>query len=234
MSLIIIICNSFRYLDGYPKAKDNKSYNLNLEFYKNVLPSSPSGDLVENIHKEWFGAYDHLEQHHGYIQWLFPIQEQGLNHQAQPLQKHEIKELISDDDAMNRLVKSYELMLDFFGMELVDKKTGKIGRSDKSQKQQYRLLNHSFHNYLRITRILKCLGEFRFEHYQAPFCTFVISEIFEHEELRNTLKSCLSYWGKVIKDFDTRKDFYSLVDNYVTADLVKKGGVVKKELYRSF
>ena len=230
----ITICNPFRYLDGYPKAKDHKDYNLNIEFYQNVLPSSPNGDLVEGIHEGWFGAYDHLERHHGYIQWLFPIQEQGLNHMAQPLQKHEIQVLKKDKDAMKRLIKSYELMLDFFGMKLVDRDSGKIGRSDKSQKQQYKLLNYSFHNYLRITRILKCLGEFGFEHYQAQFCTFVISEIFEHGELKNTLKSCLSYWGKVIKDLDNRKEFYSLADNFVKADLAKKGGVVRSEMNKFF
>ena len=154
---------------------------------------------------------------------------------AQPLQKHEIKLLERDDEAMNRLIKSYELMLDFFGMKLVDKATGEIGRSDNdSQSNQYKLLNYSFHNYLRITRILKCLGEFRFGHYQAPFCTFVISEIFEQGKLKNTLKSCISYWGKVIKNFESRKEFYLTVDGYVKADLAKKGDVVKKELHKIF
>ena len=34
---------------------------------------------------------------------------------------------------------------------------------------RYRHLDSSFHNYLRITRILKCLGELGFEHYKWPF-----------------------------------------------------------------
>lgn len=33
----------------------------------------PIGDTIDNIHKKWFGAYDLLEEHHGYIQWIFPI-----------------------------------------------------------------------------------------------------------------------------------------------------------------
>ncbi|KAI6649215.1 Myb-like protein X-like [Oopsacas minuta] len=226
-----------RYLDGYPKATDHPDYNLNLEFYQNRLPSQPSGDYIDDIHKKWWSDYDLLEQHHGYIQWLFPIQEQGLNHHAQPLQKHEIQQLLSEPEKQkfqNRLIRSYELMLDFFGMKLANKDTGKIGRSDKHQKQQYRLLNSSFHNYLRITRILKCLGEFELGHFQAPFCSFVLSEIFEQEKLTNTLKSCLSYWGKVIVNFQERKEFYTLANHFIIADIEKKGGIVRKELYRYY
>jgi len=34
---------------------------------------------VEDIHRTWFYDYDLLEEHHGYIQWLFPIREHGMN-----------------------------------------------------------------------------------------------------------------------------------------------------------
>ena len=30
-----------------------------------------------------------LEDHHGFIQWLFPIREHGMNFQSQELQLHE-------------------------------------------------------------------------------------------------------------------------------------------------
>ena len=49
------------------------------------------GDLIEDIHANWKGNYTHLEVHHGYIQWLFPIREHGLNLDAQELQFHEIE-----------------------------------------------------------------------------------------------------------------------------------------------
>ena len=50
-----------------------------------------TGDYIDNIHEKWKGDYRRLEMHHGYIQWLFPIRESGLNHHAQELQTHEIK-----------------------------------------------------------------------------------------------------------------------------------------------
>ena len=57
-----------------------------------------SGDLIEAIHTNWKKDYTRLEWHHGYIQWLFPIRERGLNWQAQELQSHEIEvQLLSDN-----------------------------------------------------------------------------------------------------------------------------------------
>ena len=61
------------------------------------------------------------------------------------------------------------------------------------------------HNYLRITRILKCLGEFEYEHLKAPFVRFVLYEAIVERTLKNTKNSCLNYWLEVIKDDGERK-----------------------------
>ena len=87
----------------------------------------------------------------------FPFTNRELNFSAQKLMRHEAKAL-ENDQLRARIIKSYELMLDFYGMVLEDKKTGKISRS-KNFRPRYDNLNNCFHNYLRITRILKCLGE---------------------------------------------------------------------------
>ena len=34
-----------------------------------------------------------IESHHGFIQWIFPIREIGMNSNASPLQLHEIEEI---------------------------------------------------------------------------------------------------------------------------------------------
>ena len=54
-----------------------------------VSYSHSTGDLIDEIHKKWFGNHGLLEEHHGYIQCLFPIREQGMNFHAQELQLHE-------------------------------------------------------------------------------------------------------------------------------------------------
>ena len=47
------------------------------------------GNFIDIIHKDWWGNYQLLEYNHSYIQWLFPIREQGLNMYAEVLQPHE-------------------------------------------------------------------------------------------------------------------------------------------------
>lgn len=59
---------------------------------------------------------------------------------------------------MARVLQSYRLMLDFYGMELVSEATGEVRRG-RNWEAQYANLNAYSHNYLRITRILKFLGE---------------------------------------------------------------------------
>ena len=81
---------------------------------------------------------------------------------------------------------------------------GELERAD-NWKNRFHHLNHSMHNYLRITRILKCLGEFGYERLQAPFVRFVLHEAFVKQTLDNTKDSCLNYWLEVIKDDKERK-----------------------------
>ena len=98
------------YRDNYPNLSSNSKIKDNYDFYMNKTRSYPDGDFIDNIHKKWFGDYHRLEIHHGYIQWLFPLQEQGLNWSAEALQKHEIKLIKADKTALKRILQSYKLM----------------------------------------------------------------------------------------------------------------------------
>lgn len=134
-----------------------------------------SGDYIDVIHSTWKGNYAKLEVHHGYIQWLFPIREHGMNSESQPLQLHEIEKMKADPQCMERFLRSYEMQLHFYGCVL-DRETGKLSRGENWE-SQYRNLNTHSHNFLRITRILKSLGEFGFEHYKKPFLEHFIEEV---------------------------------------------------------
>ena len=68
------------------------------------------------------------------------------------------------------------------------------------------------HNYLRITRILKCLGELKYEHLKANFIRFVLHEAIVAQTLRNTLNSCLNYWLEVVRDRKQRKELKCYAD----------------------
>jgi len=55
-----------------------------------IRPSRPLGDLIDRIHRLWWGDYKKLEAHHGFIQWLFPLFEgEGMNYQSSRLTKGE-------------------------------------------------------------------------------------------------------------------------------------------------
>jgi hypothetical protein len=59
----------------------------------------------------------------------FPIQEYGLNFESQPLQQHEMSAMKADVAIIDRVIKSYSLMLDFYGMRLASLDTGLFERS---------------------------------------------------------------------------------------------------------
>jgi hypothetical protein len=99
-----------------------------------------------------------LERRHGYIQWLFPIHEQGVNSEAQILQRHEAEAIRDDPALIARVKRSYELMLGFYGAQVEDWSRGTLRRTS-NYKDRFRNLDQRMHNYLRITRILKFLGE---------------------------------------------------------------------------
>jgi glutathione S-transferase len=92
-----------------------------------------------------------------------------------------------------RLVKAFELMLDFFGMQLKDEGLGLIERG-KNYKERYHSLKTTPHNFLRISRIIKSLTELGQVQLSFGFCNFLTKEILENEEIENGVQSLMSFW----------------------------------------
>lgn len=201
---------------------DNKLNMNNVLFYQNKKRPNYIDPLIDDLHREWFGKWDMLEYRHDFIQFLFPIREPGMS-RADPLTQDEAEIFSNDDDMQKRLIKSYELMLDFYGCKLVDEKTGKIKRSE-NYKERYRNLNYSGHNYLRITRILKCLGICGLEHLKKPFIKHFIKELYKKKELRNIKDSLFSFWLPTLR-YETH-----LIDMETYAEKLS-GEKVKRTLY---
>ncbi|KIP09647.1 hypothetical protein PHLGIDRAFT_86230 [Phlebiopsis gigantea 11061_1 CR5-6] len=204
------------FLEGYPHAENVKPQAANLEFYTLKRRCRPDNLLVDEIHTKWAGDYRTLESNHGFIQWLFPIREQGMNYQSQPLQLHELEAMKADDEVIARLIKSYELMLDFYGMQLVSTETGLISRAEPQQKraQRYNNLCRSPHNNLRITRILKCLSELGLERLNAGFILHVLNEQSERGELNtHMLESSMdNWWANCNRNTEEREWIGALID----------------------
>ncbi|TNN65426.1 Opioid growth factor receptor-like protein 1 [Liparis tanakae] len=161
------------------------------------------GIYVEEILTKWRGDYDKLEHNHTYIQWLFPLREQGLNFYAHELTQEEIKEFQSTREAKRRFLAAYSLMLDFYGIKLLDK-SGNVTRGPNWQ-ERFQHLNESQHNYLRITRILKSLGELGYEAFKAQLVHLFLEESLRHNTLPNMQHSALEYYVYTIRLPATRR-----------------------------
>lgn len=62
------------------------------------------------------------------------------------------------------------------------------------------------HNNLRITRILKSLGELGFEHYQAPLVRFFLEETLVKKTLSSVKRSVLDYFLFAVLDRQKRQE----------------------------
>ncbi|XP_041080152.1 opioid growth factor receptor-like protein 1 [Polyodon spathula] len=197
------------YRHGYPNLQENEANTnkemCNLLFYQNTFPSEPDGVTIEEFHSDWKTNYRKLERIHSYIQWLFPLREPGMNYRAYELTKKEMKAFQQCEEAKRRLVESYKLMLGFYGIELVDEGTGEVRRANNWE-DRFSNLNRNMHNNLRISRILKCLGELGFEHYQAPLVKFFLTETLVNKELGSVKRSALDYFLFSIRDKKKRRE----------------------------
>ncbi|XP_041061194.1 opioid growth factor receptor-like protein 1 isoform X2 [Carcharodon carcharias] len=195
-----------RYRHGYPdlddKVKNND--NINFKFYMNKKPSQPDEWTIDAMFTKLKGNYEQLERNHSYIQWLFPLREPGMNWYAKELTSHEIELFKESKDAKKRLIEAYKMMLDFYGIELVNQETGMVKRAPH-WRQQFRNLNLRMHNNLRITRILKCLGEMGFEHLQPPLVKFFLRVTLIEQQLPNVRESVLDYFLYTIRSKSERR-----------------------------
>ena len=100
----------------------------NLRFYRNQQRSQPDGAFIEDMHAKWSTDFGKLERHHSYIQWCFPVMENGgMNRKASALTRQEARVMQRDEEVGRRVIASYRMMLAFYGLDLVDERTGKLG-----------------------------------------------------------------------------------------------------------
>uniref|UniRef100_A0A2K5ZZU0 Opioid growth factor receptor n=1 Tax=Mandrillus leucophaeus TaxID=9568 RepID=A0A2K5ZZU0_MANLE len=85
-----------------------------------------------------------------------------------------------------------------------DRGTGTVGRAQNYQKR-FQNLNWRSHNNLRITRILKSLGELGLEHFQAPLVRFFLEETLVRRELPGVRQSALDYFMFTVRCRNQRR-----------------------------
>ncbi|MGB3136364.1 MAG: opioid growth factor receptor-related protein [Nodosilinea sp.] len=125
-------------------------------FYLGREPDS-EGRTIEAI---WAWDLETLENIHDYIQWLFPLAERSAFNLSAPLIDQTVIRAFRDNEVLQQnLRRSLEVMLNFYGLRRQESSTGALVviPSDHYSSRQGVWVSQYNHNYLRITRILRCL-----------------------------------------------------------------------------
>ncbi|MDB5309685.1 MAG: opioid growth factor receptor [Gemmataceae bacterium] len=101
---------------------------------------------------------EELENRHNFIQILFPTFERsGVTPRAPTLTTEDVEAFHQDDALRANLARAFDRMLSFYGL-VRDPQSGEIGRGPNFGERSANWVSPHNHNYLRITRILKCLS----------------------------------------------------------------------------
>ncbi|MCU0569131.1 MAG: opioid growth factor receptor-related protein [Oculatellaceae cyanobacterium Prado106] len=125
--------------------------------------SNTEGRMIQEI---WAWDFEALESVHNYIQWLFPIAEKSMFNRNAPVVDEAVMEAFGSDERLRgNLRRSLIVLLKFYGLELCENGNEQVvvDRSDNYQDRIQAWVYPFDHNYLRITRILKCLMAFGME-----------------------------------------------------------------------
>jgi len=123
-----------------------------LDFYRGQA-NDVEGRFLKDI---WTWDDDKLEAVHDFIQWLFPLPEPSqFNSDAPLLTEQDIAAFKSDPILQANLMKSYERILGFLGLTLAA--GGKVVEGANFSARIPDVWAFPNHNWLRITRILRCL-----------------------------------------------------------------------------
>ncbi|WP_461818151.1 opioid growth factor receptor-related protein [Faecalimonas sp.] len=142
-----------------------------LHFYDSKIVYFLWGKGTDNRNRHlsdlWKKGYFFLEICHDYIQWIFPLNEESKHNPKTPvLTEEEVAMIRSNEKIQENMLRSLDVMLQFYGLERDGKK---IRRGSNFDKRQRWWLTKNNHNYLRITRILKSLKLCGLQDYARAF-----------------------------------------------------------------
>jgi Opioid growth factor receptor (OGFr) conserved region len=152
------------------------------------------------ISQIWEWDVENLECTDDYIQWLFPLAEQSRFNENAPIVDDEIVRSFQTDRRLSaNLLKSFEVMLDFYGWRSAKNSADRIeiNRADNYAICKREWVNPFDHNYLRITRILKCLMAFGLTDAAIAFYRCLEQIYREHRDLIGG--ETFQYWTNAIK-----------------------------------
>ena len=155
------------------------------------------GRLLSHIHQY---AFDDLERHHDYIQWLFPLPEpSGVNASAPLLTEEDIAAFQREESLRHALQRSFHLMLQFYGLDLEAHGDDVEIRQAAGFNNRRRVwLTPGNHNFLRISRILRSLSLLGLKTFAAAFLK-CLEDIYA-EEARTIGTTTMGYWRRAASE----------------------------------
>ena len=117
-------------------------------------------DRGRSLRQIWGWDHARLEGVHDYVQWLFPLREPSAVNSTAPLITDSTVAAFATDAALrDNLKRSFALMLDFYGLSLLERALPRptVVPTPSFEARRRIWLTPGNHNHLRLTRILTCL-----------------------------------------------------------------------------
>ena len=152
------------------------------------------------IQEMWTWNFEKLECVHNYIQWLFPLSERSaFNRDAPIVDEKVIQAFQSNPHLRQNLLRSFTVMLKFYGLQRQECNDGKIvvSQSEDYPNRKREWVCILDHNYLRITRILKCLMTFGLENEAQAFYE-CLRQIYQ-DNSKQIGSETFQYWTIAVK-----------------------------------
>lgn len=168
-----------------------------VEFYRGEARDT-EGRRLEEI---WAWDDDALEAVHDFIQWLFPLPEpSNFNPDAPLLSEQDIQAFRADPLLQGRLQRSFERVLRFLGLALME--GGKVVEGDNFAARVPDVWAYPNHNWLRITRILRSLTLLGLEAQARALYDWLSAT---HREQRSPISAeTFRYWTGAVQSADPR------------------------------
>lgn len=163
------------------------------EFYLSKKPDD-IGRMIDDI---WIFDNDHLETTHDYIQWLFPLKEKSLAVPNAPIiEDEEIEEFRNNAYLSRRVLHSLDVMLQFYGFERNDDEI--IGFATDFPDRCVYWQGKNNHNYLRLTRIMRCLVLMNLSLYAYALHSLLLKCAMQKPE--DFSEITLDFWRKIFEE----------------------------------
>jgi hypothetical protein len=175
----------------------NHRNEIFIKFYLGLGPDS-EGRMLRDI---WSWDFEQLENVHDYIQWLFPLNEPSQFNFSAPILDPDSIELFKMEPRLQSNLKiSVNVISNFYGFELVqDIDLFKIIKAANFQERKRNWLTAGNHNFLRLTRILKCLMLLELKEYALALYD-ALEDLYINEAANVIGRRTFHYWQTAVRD----------------------------------